>query len=293
MKKNFSVILLFLLGGHLIAQQSKSLLWEVSGKGLKSSSYLFGTYHLITSSFVDSFPVVQEKLRETKSMAGELVMDSSLYPKITKAAMMPDSSLDQLLSKEDYKVVSDYLKEISGMSLALFNKMKPVMVNILIYTVLLPKSDAGTAMDIYFQEVAKKTGKKVYGLETVEDQIAVLFDGMPVKRQAELLVRSVKEKEKNYREMMQMNQCYRNLDLNCLSSGMKEEEGYSDAELKKMVDSRNQKWMKVIPGLMQSGGVFIAVGAGHLPGEQGLLKLLEKEGYTVRAVEMKRTHAKK
>jgi uncharacterized protein YbaP (TraB family) len=288
MKKLLYFLSLFFFTATAFAQQSGSLLWEVSGKGLKSSSYLFGTYHLITSTFIDSFPVIHSCYAKTEEVVGELLLDASMAQKMMAGVIMKDSTLDQLLNKEEYKLVGDYLKETSGMNIALFNKMKPVLVQTMFYKSLLSGEDKGHPMDVYFQEIAKADGKKVEGLETMEEQMAVLFDGTSLKRQAELLVKAVREKDKNTVEMMRINGCYRAGDLECLAKSMTDSTDFSKEEMNQLLYSRNRNWMKKLPGIFRAQPTFIAVGAGHLPGEGGLIDLLRKEGYTVTAVAVKK-----
>jgi uncharacterized protein YbaP (TraB family) len=270
-----------LLAQGLNAQNTNSLLWEISGNGLKSPSCLFGTYHLITSSFIDSFPIILNKLDSSKLVAGEIIMDADARGKVAKAAIMKDSSLPQLMSKTDYELTAAYLKEISGMNLALFDKMKPVVISTFIYAALLPKINPGEVMDIYFQDLARKKSKKLIGLESIDDQIRVLFEGVSLKRQADMLVKLVKEKDKGKEETYKLNDCYRRQDLNCLASGMNSDTGFDASEMEQLLYQRNRNWMKILPALLSEQSCFIAVGAGHLPGEKGLLELLRKEGYTL------------
>jgi uncharacterized protein YbaP (TraB family) len=112
----------------------------------------------------------------------------------------------------------------------------------------------------------------------------LLFYSSSLKRQAEILVRAAKEKEKDRKEMIRMNGCYRAGDLDCLLAGMKADDGYSPEEMNNMLYARNRNWMLKLPDMMKAMPVFIAVGAGHLPGEGGLIDLLRKKGYTVKAL---------
>jgi uncharacterized protein YbaP (TraB family) len=279
--KNLFLFLLFPF--TLGAQSSNSLLWEISGNGMESPSYVFGTYHLITSTFIDSFPVIMQSLQKTKAIVGELVIDASVQQKVMDASVMKDSSLDQLMSAEDYKLVADYFKEQVGMELSFFKKMKPVIISTFFYTPIV-KKNKGTAMDIYFQEKGKEGGKEVLGLETVDDQIKTLFGGMSLKRQADMLVKSVKEKDKTQREMLKMDSCYRRGDLDCLANGIKDDDSYSVDEMEQLLYSRNANWIKELPEMMKKRPLFIAVGAGHLPGDKGLLNLLAQQGFTIKKV---------
>jgi uncharacterized protein YbaP (TraB family) len=281
MKKLLSLFLL--VPSILPAQQNNSLLWEISGKGMAAPSYVFGTYHLITSSYIDSFPVILQSLRKTKAVIGEMVVDATMQQKVMDASLMKDSSLDQLMSAADYELVSAYFKEQLGMDLGFFKKMKPVVVSTLFYKPLMDKNK-GTPMDVYFQEKGKENGEDVIGLETIEQQMNVLFSGMPLRRQAELLVKAVKEKDKMKRDMNQMDSCYRRGNLDALGKYMMAEDSYSSQEMDELLYSRNANWIKQLPQLMEKRPVFIAVGAGHLPGQKGLLNLLRQAGYTVSVV---------
>jgi uncharacterized protein YbaP (TraB family) len=282
-----SALFLFLTAWSIICSaQNNFLLWEVSGNGLQSPSYLFGTYHLINSSFIDSMPLIQKKFDAVSTVAGEIVMDETTLSKVTESAVMKDSSLTQLLTKEEYQLIANYLKETTGMSLSLFDKMKPVVISTLFYTALIPKNNPGKPMDIYFQEMAKKQGKSLIGLETVEDQITVLFNSQSLKRQARMLLEAVKDKDKNMKDMFRMDHCYRNQDLDCLSQSLSLDESYSADEMAQLVEVRNQRWLEKIPVLMQEKSCFIAVGAGHLPGEKGLIEMLRRKGYEVKGLKM-------
>jgi hypothetical protein len=287
MKKNLlkKTLVFFLLfkAGLSFAQTPSTLLWEISGNGLKSPSFIFGTYHLISSSYIDSFPLIRINYDKTKAVVGEMLIDAEATTKIASAVLMTDSSLTQLLTADEYKLVDDYLKSISGMDLALFNKMKPVVISTFFYSLLL-KNENGKAMDIYFQDIAKESGKKVYGLETADQQIAVLFGGSSLRQQAKQLVQAVKDKDKNLEEMRRTNHCYREQDLECLTKALSETSEFTPEEMNKLLYDRNRNWMEKLPAMMLEQPLFIAVGAGHLPGEKGLLTLMKAKGYAVRPV---------
>ena len=138
--------------------------------------------------------------------------------------------------------------------------------------------------DSYFQLVAEEKDKKVLGLETIDQQIAILFGNGSLERQTSLLVESIRKKNSMLKEMNQLNRLYKAGKLNdllLLSKGKGEITDMTDEEFKKMVDDRNADWISKLPNMMQKSSCFIAVGALHLPGQNGLLKLLEKKGYKV------------
>ncbi len=268
------------------AQQKKaenSLLWEISGNGLKKNSYLFGTYHFAGKDFIDTMKVLQTKLSAADVIVGELIIDSNTAMKLTPYMVMKNNFLDKILSPDEYQSVANYLKKISGYDLKLFNSMKPVAVQMTMMQFTAPKtiSASNPALDQHFQEYGKTNHKKVIGLETVEDQATVLF-GSSLERQKELLLKSVIDEEKSKKEGQKLYDNYVAQNLEELEKLFVNSEDYTQEELDQLLKNRNVKWMAQLPILMQNQSLFIAVGAGHLVGKDGLIKALKAQGYTLK-----------
>ena len=262
-----------------------SIFWEVRGKDLSKPSYLFGTFHLMGSNYVDSLDHVSEKFLESKTIVGEILLDSTLTMKMMLAARMIDNSLDKLLTAEEYDATAAWLKELSGYDLSMFNGMNPMTIQIFLMTMLQQKyfplsGPTDVPMDMYFQSQAKKAGKKLVGLETFETQMNALFEQFSPERQAEMLTKFVNEKEKALQEIKSMNKSYRNGNLRDLEK-MLSEQTYTLTEFEVLLDNRNRKWMETLPELMKEQSTFVAVGALHLSGENGLVTLFRKAGYKV------------
>ena len=140
-------------------------------------------------------------------------------------------------------------------------------------------------VDILFQKKAKENNKPVIGLETIEQQTAILFDSLPLNRQAEILVKSVKEKQKDIELLKRLNEYYLAGDLQLLSDLDKEEDDLTPSERKPIYENRNNNWMKQIPNLFVQQSCFIAVGCMHLIGETGLIEQLRKAGFKVEGID--------
>jgi len=268
------------------AQQKKaenSLLWEISGNGLKKSSYLFGTYHFAGKDFIDTMNVLQTKLSMADAVVGELIIDHTVAAKLASYMVMKNNFLDQLLTAEQYQLVADYLKMVSGYDLKLFNSMKPMAVQMTMMQFTAPKtiSAANPALDQYFQDYGKTNAKKIIGLETIEDQATILF-GNSLERQTESLLKSVIDEEKTKKEGQRLYANYITQNLEELEKLFLEADGYTQQELDQLLKNRNVKWVAQLPNLMQNQRLFIAVGAGHLIGKYGLIKLLRLQGFTVK-----------
>jgi uncharacterized protein YbaP (TraB family) len=274
------------IGTNSKAQTKKaenSLLWEISGNGLKKTSYLFGTYHFAGKDFIDTMEVLQSKLNHADAIVGELVIDSTVAMKLGGYMLMKNNFLDKLLSAEEYQTVANYLKKIGGYDIKLFNSMNPAAVQVIILQLIAPKTFTANnpALDQFFQDYSKTTNKKLFGLETVEDQAYVLF-GNSLERQKQLLLKSIKNEEENKRDSQKLYDNYIAQNLDELEKLFVKSDDYSQEELDKLLKNRNQKWLAQLPMLMENDGLFIAVGAGHLIGNDGLIKGLKKLGYTVK-----------
>ncbi len=285
---NYILICLLSLSLSAGAQSKKSgntLLWEISGKGLKKPSYVFGTYHFADKGFIDTMKVLNEKLSGADAVVGELIMDKQVAMKLLPFMTMKDNTIAKLLTPEEYTLVADYFKKFPGYDLKMFNTMKPVVIQTIILQLTAPKTFTATnpAIDEYIQSYGKSNNKKVFGLETAEDQAKVLF-GTSIDRQKEMLLKYIRESEKNEKEGKDLYQYYITQDLEKLEKLFSDTSYYTAKEMDAMLKDRNSKWLAQLPDMMKDQSLFIAVGAGHLLGKDGLIKGLQAKGYKVKPV---------
>jgi uncharacterized protein len=281
----------------------QSLLWEVSGNGLRQPSYLFGTYHLLGDDFVKTRPAVQKAYIDAQGVVVEMVIDSSKILQMAMRGMMLNNSLDKLLPPADYDLVAATFKAQTGMDLTLFNRMKPVLTGMMFGQVYMKKqldslsalggsgrkgadlfgSAGGQPMDLYFAANGKQTGKTVLPLETMEEQITLLYDHDPVEKQAQDFLKLIKEMDSVKDQSRSLTRLYLAGDLDGLYNLMQTAQT-EPGSMAHLLDERNANWMKRLPALLAARPTFVAVGAGHLPGPNGLIALLRKDGFTVKAV---------
>ncbi len=278
---------------HQASAQSleKSLLWEVSGNGLKERSYLFGTYHLLTHKFLTTTPEIKEPFKQAKGVVVEMVIDSSRLQELSMKAIMPDQKISQLISPDEFTKVSAELEKTMGVKLTQLDQLKPVSIMVMMTLAYAQKGNAdvlakypGLPMDYFFAATAKKVmKKKVTALETQEEQIDLLYNTFPLAEQANQLVAYVDQKDQAAQVQIDLLNLYLKKDLEgmfALTESWPQDLGNSDVLLK----DRNIKWMNSLPSLMKKESQFIAVGALHLPGPEGLITLLRKQGYTVNPI---------
>jgi uncharacterized protein YbaP (TraB family) len=290
---------LFILLGVTLSQHSvvaqtpveNSVFWEVSGKGLTKPSYLFGTFHLMGKKYIDSLSNVSAKFNQSGTIVGELVIDSTMTFKMMMAAQLKGTTLDKLLSPELYEKTATWMKEVSGYDLKLLNGLNPMTIQVFIMSSMqqkfYPMNPAEDApMDLFFQQQGKKSGKKVLGLESLEVQLDALYGQFSYERQAEMLAEFVNNKDKAYQEMLTMNKYYRQGNLAELEKLMSTQT-FEPGEAEKLLDNRNKEWVKQLPSIFAEQTTFVAVGALHLSGKNGLVNLLRQLGYTVKPLALK------
>jgi uncharacterized protein len=290
-RKRLLVCLILLSGLKASGQQpsvENSLFWEVNGNGLAESSFLFGSFHLLGSEYVDSLNNVLLKFDSCKTFAGEIIFDSTQMFKMVAASVMKDSTLDQLLLPEWYHETEEWLKELSSYnSLSIFNNINPVVIQLFLVNFL--QQDlygvSQTPMDLHLQSRAQNSGKKIVGLETFDEQLKALFGSLSYKRQAEILVDYVRQKELAKEDLIRLNILYRQQSLSALESLTLDK--YTPEEKKMILADRNLNWMKIVPTLFHEQSTFVAVGAMHLTGEDGLVNQLRKAGYFVTPIAQK------
>ena len=276
------------------SDKTGALLWKVSGNGLEKPSYLLGTLHLASKATFDSIPGAMKMLEESEQVVGELVISELMAQtvKLQQAGMMPaDTTYDMLYTEEEYKKVSDGIKEHLGADLSQLGVLKPNLIQIsvisLMYQKIIPDFNANEAMDGYVQQYASSVGKDILALETIENQIDVLFNNTSLKRQAELLLCFFEHFGEAQDDAIKLVYAYKRADFAAMEAMFNDTDGTcpsTQAEMDAMLKNRNDNWIKKLPEIMSGKSSFIAVGAGHLVGEYGLLAQLEKLGYTIEPV---------
>ena len=294
MKKTVLTIMLIMAACSVYAQtgiyKSGSLLWKISGKDLSKPSYLLGTFHLKSGAYLDSIPGAIIALQSCEQVVGELDMSNmpGMQMQMQQAMMMtPDTTYQMLYSDEDYQFVSKEIAAIMGAGLDQIGILKPAAIQLtltaLIYSRYFPEFNPADALDMRIQAEAVKKQKLVLGLETVDDQIYVVLGLMNLQRQADVLLCNLQNLEETMALIPEQINDYNQGNLNNLYQLLENNDicPSTPQEIDALNKDRNNAWMQKLPEIMKEKSSFIAVGALHLAGEEGLLNLLEKSGYNV------------
>ena len=263
-------------------KESSSLLWEINGKNLSKPSYLFGTFHLICSSDFSISSILNEKLTNTEQFYGEIDMSKPNWQtEMAIGLIMKDHTIEELMGKLEFDNASKKFKEITGMDMNMLNNVKPFMSLSLLVLNSIPCSDK-IQPETMFINIVNQNKTPVFGLETIADQMSAI-DTQPLDDQAKSLKKMIMNFDSVKLEMQKMIELYQLRNTDSLYAYIQKNGGDNDFEQELLV-KRNQKWLPVITKAINQKSSFFAVGAGHLGGETGILNLLRKEGYQVKAI---------
>ncbi|MCG2612186.1 TraB/GumN family protein [Flavobacterium sp. SM15] len=282
MKKLIQSSLLLLasvIGGTANAQtktSENSLLWEISGNGLSKSSYLYGTVHMMCESDFKMTDKTLKAFAKTDKLALEIDMDDPAELNLMQQSAMGKEPLSKTLNPEDYQKLDAFLKEKLGKDAKTFENytLTTIMSVVMFKSLNCPPK----MYEMEFMKMATDRKMETIGLEKLSEQLDFLGKAYSDHEMIDQIKLYGSEYFKALIPVYTSEQIYKLYQLTISPK-------YMDAEDKKyMLDIRNNNWAKKMPDLMKKESVFFAVGAAHLPGEQGVLQLLKNAGYTVKPV---------
>ena len=285
-------VIVALVASIFSSSLSAQICYKVEREDLPAPSYLFGTHHLAPLSVYDSIPQAKEGFRQARRIVGEIDMrlmeDMATAMEMQQYAIAPaDSALTDLLSEEDLNTYSRKFAEfVPQVPLVALAGMRPMVATTLLTVNVvqqnLPEFRADEQLDTWFQYQGALEGKEITALETPAQQARILYQGLSIPAQLRQLTHSLDNPQELVEKSRQLNAAYMSRDLKAMESLESDEE---DPEVKifmeALVNKRNADWLEKLPSIMGSEPSFIAVGALHLAGEEGLVEGLRRMGYTV------------
>lgn len=263
---------------------SNTLLWEITGKGLKQPSYLFGTFHMMCKDDIKFSDNLLTALKNSEEVYFEMDLDDVAN---TLGAMMfmnmkDGKTLKDLYTEAEYKKLEVFFKDSLRTNLSMFQKMKPSFLEAFIYPKMLScKNMSGVEQELLKE--AGKTKKEIRGFETIAFQASV-FDSIPYPSQAKSLLNSI-DSISNYKVFFEkMVKVYLSQETSKLEAMLSDKAFGMQDGLEMLLDKRNINWVAQLKTILPKTNIFMAVGAGHLVGEKGVIELLRKEGYKLRPI---------
>jgi uncharacterized protein len=276
--QRLSILISFIV---LFTSANAQLLYRISGNGLKQDSYLFGTIHTMPKEDFEMPKKVMDALKSSEAIAMEIDMNMSMSEQIEMAKMtlIPNGeTLKNYMSDSAYIKLKSYCMDTLAWKESKFDKyahMKPFFFS---SVVLQEKIGKQKSFEMEFQKLAKKYDKPLMGLETVMYQMETI-DRISIKDQIQFM-----DDFSNMSEFDVMFDLYLKEDINALYTLISSETDMLPEFNHWFLEVRNANWIPVIEKQISKEATFIAVGAGHLGGTNGVLELLKKQGYTVTGI---------
>ena len=264
---------------------TNTLLWEITGKGLKTPSYLFGTMHILCSEDANLSDNLKNIIRDCGQIYFEIDMDNmkELMGAMKYLRMNDGKKLSELLTAEEYEKVKNWFDNNRSMlPFSMMTRFKPFFISSLIGEQMM-SCEQKNGMEQLIMKESKQYGKEIKGLETTEYQ-ASIFDSIPYEKQAKDLVAYIDSIDNYKKTMLEMVDVYRKQDLGRMDSLMQKSDPGMMQYMDMLLYNRNRHWATQMPAIMNEMPTLFAVGAGHLPGEEGVINLLSKQGYEVNPV---------
>ena len=264
-----------------------SMLYKVSGKGISKPSYIFGTFHAICPTEMIPLESLDTYLAQTDQLLMEIDMDDPAeMQQMTSAVIIPDGkTVKDFLTAEQFAKVDEMVKNALGYSAENVKMVKPTILAVLVLTSAKSIGCTTTAYDVALMKNAAAKQKPIAGLETVASQIQVL-DSRPLEKQAKDLYEMAADCQKSINELKKLMSAYKARDPEQLQELSKTQMKDDKEFLVRLLDDRNVAWIPKLEAAFKEKSTFVAVGAGHLGGSKGVIKLLRSKGYEVTAVKL-------
>ena len=269
----------------LIAADGKSLLWQVTGNGLVKPSYIFGTMHLMCAKDAVVSPSLKAVLKKVQQVYFEVDMDhaGTLLGGVVDFNMKQDSQLKDFLTEDEYEQVRMFFKEHQPMlPFEMLERQHPLILSSGLYEFFLPCQEKNGA-EVKIAELSHKLGKPTGGLESLAFQQHI-FDSIPYDQQAKDLVKTINNVEHFKQSMHDMLAVYKSQDIEKLQQLTMQDESGVSTHLDMLLYNRNNNWVTSMQTIMKDTSTLFAVGAGHLAGENGVLDLLRKQGFSTQPI---------
>lgn len=259
-----------------------ALLWSIEADPASPASYLFGTMHSASPASLQFLPRVEPYILGCSAFYGETDIGQLLETALP-APPLEWKGLKSLLAPPSYAKARHFLEKWQGLDLDALQYLPPLFIPALIHEKYLSRS-GGDPLDIRLWHLAKRAGLETGGVESLERQLEI-YQKIPFRIQLLQVKAQMKSLSASFRQLKRLEEAYAHEDLTHLYklsrrqlNGMK----------RLMIDQRNREMTAFIKNILVKGGppVFFALGAAHLPGSKGILRMLKAAGFALRPVSL-------
>jgi uncharacterized protein YbaP (TraB family) len=278
--KTLLICALWLSSVVAFSQEQNSVLWKISGNGLQSPSYLFGTIHIICPDELELSPKVLEALNKSQQLILELDMDEPTFiQEMQQLSINSDMrNLSSLLSEQDIESLNSFFMSNYQADMSQLGILKPFALLSMMFIKGLDCPQPGSFEQLLLTYAEAKNWD-VSGLETIQEQIDV-FEQVSEIEQMNWLVNYAKNEKEFKAGLAKLVEAYQKEEIVKILDLMTEYPEYKNIE-DALLYERNEKWIEKFVKNASDKSTFFAVGAAHLGSDMGLVELLRKEGFVL------------
>lgn len=266
--------------------KNDALFWKINHPNSNKSSYILGTMHLIEKEYF----LYPNKLEKIASEADKFIMELKELPnqnEILNYSLLKEGSFFDYFTQSQTDSILAWANSNLGVDnqtfRKVFYKMKPFVFSQMITQSLFKGKTE--SYELKFYELATKKNKTILGLESIEKQFEIL-DLLSIKDQVDIIMESISNTGEAKAQLKKLQQLYLKQKIDSLYIELKKEISKSSNFEKTFIDNRNYNWIKTLNQEFIKSSCFVAVGAGHVGGPNGILRLLQKEGYTITPIKL-------
>lgn len=256
-----------------------SLLWEVSGKGLKKPSYIYGAFHMMCAEDFFIPENLKAAIAKVNRVSFEVDISDPAYMTKIQQSMMSAVPMSKKLTPQQFKSLDSLITLQLPYTLKQLDNLSIQAISSLLTMKVIPCSTA-VSYESELLKFAQQLHKPIGGLESVQFQ-------MDCYRKAysdEFMFEQTLHPEKMKTELQAMTALYKKQDLNGLYSYIINKDNAEPQTEKWLLQTRNNNWVAAMPALMQKEPILFAVGSAHLGGTYSIINLLKAQGYTVKPI---------
>ncbi|HHB52709.1 MAG TPA: TraB/GumN family protein [Saprospiraceae bacterium] len=270
------------------SSKKQTLLWKIIDDDSKIVSYVYGTIHLRDKRVYFLLDKIKDLIKESDVFIAEYNLDDADSSDVISMLQLPDGKqLKDLIPEKKYNKLNKQLIKSFGLDLDRVGYFKPMVIENMV-TEMMFMNDYAYPMDVILWNFAKENGLSLMGAEATDGQIEIMRK-LSLDQQIKSLIEIGKNPSKYRKKIKKLVSYYENQNLKELHKGSLKTLG----KLKKiLVYDRNIRIAKTISQHARKNKVFAAIGAGHLSGEKGILRLLKQQGFKVKPMKIPATGEK-
>lgn len=261
-------------------EKKHSLLWELTSKASNNKSYLLGTMHVKDYRAFIYQDVFTEYIDRCKIFATEFDLRERAGLSNPEVSAIPNNkSLLEIIGERKYNRLKKIIKKSFSINLDLLNRTLPLFaINMLTEKIL--TSTRSIPLDTFLWQYAENTHRELRGVETFAEQLETLAN-IPLDYQIKSLLEIGKNPKKFRKQINSLITQYVNGDIQGLYKKSKKSLG---KQRKILLYNRNEVMCQRIIEMTHENSSFIAIGAAHLSGKKGVLRLLKQAEISVKPV---------